>query len=88
MQRKDAKSKRKNEKYKRENSIQTFQGKTGSQPPEVEMIDKENDLGVRKGNKPKAMKTRYQERKESQEWNRLEIKSNAAVTFIAHNLNV
>jgi hypothetical protein len=27
------------------------------EPPEVEIIEKDNDLGFRKGNKPKVMKT-------------------------------
>jgi hypothetical protein len=44
---------------------------------EVEIIEKENDLGFKKGNKPKVMKTRYQERKENAQWNQLEGNENA-----------
>jgi hypothetical protein len=40
------------------------------------------------GNKPKVMKTRYQERKEGKDLNQLEVKNNAAVNFIAHNANI
>jgi hypothetical protein len=60
---------------------------TEAEPTEVEIVEKENDLGFRKGIKPKSMKTRYQERKEGVELNKSELRGNTAYNFLAHNVN-
>jgi hypothetical protein len=54
---------------------------------EIEIMQKEKERGFKIGNKLKGMRTRYQERKEGEELNRLELKSNAISNFIAHNMN-
>jgi hypothetical protein len=58
------------------------------EPSAIEIVQKDKDRGFRIGNKPKGIWTRYQERKEGEEFNWLELKGNAASNFIAHNINV
>jgi hypothetical protein len=56
-------------------------------PTLIDIIKKDDDRGFRKGNKPKGMKTRYQEKKGDEEITRDELKGNAASIFLSHNMN-
>jgi hypothetical protein len=55
---------------------------------ELEIVQNDRDRGFKFGNKSKGMRTRYQERKDGEGYDRMELKGNAATNFIAHNLNI
>jgi hypothetical protein len=58
------------------------------EPSTTEITQREKDRGFKIGNSPKGIRTRYQEKREGEEFSRLELKSNATNNFIAHNINI
>jgi hypothetical protein len=56
-------------------------------PTIIDIIRKDEDRGFKRGNKPKGMNTRYQERKSEEELSREELKGNAASIYLSHNMN-
>jgi hypothetical protein len=57
------------------------------QPTLIDVIRKDKDKGFTMGNKPRAMKTRYQDRKGKEEVTKEELRGNAASIFLSHNMN-
>jgi hypothetical protein len=57
--------------------------------PEMKIMDKELDRVFKKGNKPKTLRNVYEGKpKEAEEMNKQELKSEAAVRSISHNVNM
>jgi hypothetical protein len=57
------------------------------QPSLIDIIRKDEDKGFTMGNKPRTMKTRYQNRKERKEVTKEELRGNATSIFLSHNMN-
>jgi hypothetical protein len=53
----------------------------------IDIVKKGNNIGFQRGNKPKAMKTRYQERKGDGEMTKEDLRGNTASIFLNHNMN-
>jgi hypothetical protein len=60
-------------------------------PPKLELkraIERETDRGFKKGNKPKILRKIYEGNPRNEEMNKPELRSDAAVIFISHNINM
>jgi hypothetical protein len=57
--------------------------------PEIKVIENGRDRGFKRRNKPKMPRKIYEGKpKEVEELNKQELKNNAAVRFISHNVNM
>jgi hypothetical protein len=57
--------------------------------PEIKIVDEEVERGFKKGNKPKKLRKVYEGKpKETEELNKQELRNEAAVKFISHNINM